>query len=116
MGDRELARDVLRGFCQDAPRQLKNLRTCIDATDAAGLRLHAHTLKGSAATVGAEALRAVAQAIDTAANAGQMDNCRELMPDAIVQLERFCAKLLNDGWISKIDWKAEIEETCDVQT
>ena len=115
MGDRELARDVLNGFCQDAPGQLKKLRAYIDETDAVGLRLQAHTLKGSAATVGAEALRAVAQAMDTAATAGQVDLCRDLLPDAFEQLDRFFARLVEEGWVSKRDRETEIEETCDVQ-
>jgi len=116
MGDRELARDVLNGFCQDAPNQLRKLRARIDESDASGLKLQTHNLKGSAATVGAEALREVAQAMDVAATAGQLDLCRDLLPDAIEQLERFRALLVHDGWVSKRDWEAENEETFNVQT
>ena len=115
MGDRELALAVLNGFCEDAPSQLKKLRACIDESDAVGLRLQAHTLKGSAATVGAEALRAVAQAMDAAATAGQFDRCRDLLPDAFEQLDCFCAQMVDDGWVSKRDREIEIEEGCDVQ-
>jgi HPt (histidine-containing phosphotransfer) domain-containing protein len=114
MGDRELARDVLNGFCQDAPNQLRMLRARIDESDASGLKLQTHNLKGSAATVGAEALREVAQAMDVAATAGQLDLCRDLLPDAIEQLERFRALLVHDGWVSKREWEAENEETCNV--
>ena len=114
MGDRELAREVLNGFCQDAPCQLENLRARIDDSDAAGLRLQAHTLKGSAATVGAEALRAVAQAMESAANAGQVDLCRSLLPDAIKQFERLCARLVKDEWVPKTDSNTEMKETCNV--
>lgn len=115
MEDKELAREVLNGFCQDAPCQLKKLRARIDESDAAGLRLQAHTLKGSSATVGAEALCAVAREMETAAAAGQFDLCRDLLPDAIEQLERFCARLADDGWISKTDLKDEIEEICNAK-
>jgi len=115
MGDRELALAVLNGFCEDAPSQLKKLRACIDESDAVGLRLQAHTLKGSAATVGAEALRAVAQAMDAAATAGQFDRCSDLLPDAFEQLDCFCAQMVDDGWVSKRDREIEIEEGCDVQ-
>jgi PAS domain S-box-containing protein len=114
MGDRELAGDVLIGFCQDAPCQLMKLRACIDESDAAGLRLPAHTLKGSAATVGAEALRAVALAMEAAATAGQLDLCRDLLPDAFEQFDQFSARLVKDGWVSRSDLKSEMKETCDV--
>jgi len=116
MGDRELALDVLNGFIDDAPCQLQKLRARIDESDISGLKLQAHTLKGSAATVGAEALRAVALAMETAAAAGQLDRCRELLSDANEQFERLCIRLVKDGWISKVDSKTEIRETCDVQT
>jgi CheY-like chemotaxis protein len=114
MGDRELAVGVLNGFIQDAPTQLENLRAFIDESDFAGLKLQAHTLKGSAATVGAEALRAVAQVLETAANARQLDLCRDLLPDAIEQLERLCIRLADDGWVPKTDSNTEMKETCDV--
>jgi len=114
MGDRELACDVLNGFCQDAPGQLRKLRARMDESDAAGGRLQAHTLKGSAATVGAEALRAVAQAMETAATAGQLDLCRDLLPEAIEQLDRFLTRVVDDGWVSKADLNTELKETCDV--
>ena len=115
MGDRELGLQVLNGFIQDAPCQLKKLRGRIDESDAGGLVLQAHTLKGSAATVGAEALRAVAQAMETAATAGQFDLCRDLMPDTVEQLERFRTRLEEDGWIPKTDLNTEIEEMCNVK-
>jgi len=105
MGDRELAHDVLKGFCQDAPDQLKKLRARIDESDSAGLLLQTHTLKGSAATVGAEALRAVAQAMDAAAAAGKSAICRDLLPSAIEQLERFCTRLVDSGWMSRNELK-----------
>ena len=116
MGDRELARAVLSGFFQDAPCQLQRLRARIDESDHSGLRLQAHTLKGSAATVGAEALRAVAQAMETAAAAGQLDRYRGLLSDANKQFESLCTRLVDDGWVTKVDSKTEIEERCDVRT
>jgi len=116
MGDRELACEILNGFFDDAPCQLAILQSRIEQSDFPGLKLQAHTLKGSAATVGAEALRASAKALEMAATAGQLDLCRKLLPDAIEQLKRFRTRLVDDGWVSKKDLTTEIEEMCDVQT
>jgi len=109
MGDRELARGVLKRFIQDAPSQLENLRVRLDEIDAPGTRLQAHTLKGSAATVGAEALHAVALAMETAAFSGRLDDCRDLLPEATNEFNRFKTTVERDGWVSVANGNAGIK-------
>ena len=76
MGDRQLAGIVLKGFLQDVPSQLNNLRARLDEADAPGARSQAHALKGAAATVAAEGLRAIALAMEQAGAAGQLASLR----------------------------------------
>ena len=98
MGDRQLAGTVIKGFVQDVPQQLDNLRARLEATDAPGTRLQAHTLKGAAATVGAESLQALARAIERAGTAGQLAQCRELLPRLVAEFEQFKSALARAGW------------------
>jgi HPt (histidine-containing phosphotransfer) domain-containing protein len=114
MGDRDLAGAVLRGFLEDAPSQLKRLCARLDEADASGTRLQAHTLKGAAATVGAEVLRALALAIETDASEGRLERCPELLVRAIDEFECFKQTLEHDGWVSKTFDNTGIEETSDV--
>jgi CheY-like chemotaxis protein/HPt (histidine-containing phosphotransfer) domain-containing protein len=107
MGDRELAETILNVFLGDAPLVLKRLCDALNESDAAGARLHAHTLKGSAATVSAEALRAVALQMETAATDGQVDLCCELFPRAADEFDRFKEAVERDGWASKPDETAK---------
>jgi len=100
LGDRELAGAVLNGFIHDAPSQLENLRVRLDEFNAPGVRSQAHTLKGSAATVGAEALHAVALAIETAATGGRLDDCRDLLPEVTSEFDRFRRTVVHKGWVS----------------
>jgi PAS domain S-box-containing protein len=100
MGDRELARGVLKGFMLDAPSQLKNLSVRLDEVDAPGTLLQAHTLKGSAATVGAEALYAIALTMETSAAGGRLDDCRDLLLGAGNEFDRFKRTVERDGWVS----------------
>lgn len=72
-----------------APSQLHNLRERLDEADSSGTRVQAHALKGAAATVAAESLRAVALAIEQAGTPGQLDHCGELLPRAVEEFERF---------------------------
>ena len=99
MGDRQLTGALLRGFLQDVPSQLSNLRQRLDAADAPGARSQAHALRGAAATVAAEGLHAVALAMERAGTAGQLDCCSGLLPHAVEEFERFKSTLEQGGWV-----------------
>ncbi len=99
MGDRELASAVLKGFIQDVPTQLNNLRQRLDAADAPGARSVAHTLKGASATVSAQSLQALAAAMEQAGVAGRLDRCIELLPGVAAEFERFKNSLQQSGWV-----------------
>lgn len=89
MGDEDLAETVLEGFIMDMPRQFAALRAQLQRgdTDSAGRQLH--TIKGAAATAGAEALRALAWELEKAdvasieARAGELDAQLELVRQAV---------------------------------
>jgi CheY-like chemotaxis protein/HPt (histidine-containing phosphotransfer) domain-containing protein len=99
MGDRRLAKIVVKGFLRDTPSQLNNLRMRLDEADGAGARLQAHSLTGAAATVAAEGLHAVALAMEEAGVAGQLEHCGELLPRAVEEFERYKNALEQAGWI-----------------
>jgi HPt (histidine-containing phosphotransfer) domain-containing protein len=99
MGERQLAAVVLKGFIEDAPNQLQQMQVKLDAEDGPGTRMQAHTLKGSAATVAADALHAITLEMETAARAGQLHTCRGLLPRVVNEFERFVSVLKRDGWL-----------------
>ena len=99
MGDRQMAGQILRGFLQDAPSQMSNLRARLDEADAPGVRLQAHALKGAAATVAAERLRAAALELEGAGATGQLDHCAELLRRVTEEFERFKAEVDLAGWL-----------------
>ncbi len=80
MGDEDLARVVVDGFLEDAPKLITALGDCLRTGDSAGVLLQAHTIKGASATVGGDALSVVAQEIEAAALAGDLDHVRERLP------------------------------------
>jgi HPt (histidine-containing phosphotransfer) domain-containing protein len=61
--------------------------------------LHAHALKGAAATVGAEGLRSITSAIEEAGKAGSLNRCIELLPCAAKEFERFKTIVDRTGWL-----------------
>ena len=81
MGDEELARTVLEGFLEDLPRQISELEGLLVAGDVIDSQNRAHTIKGAAASVGGEALRMTATAMEQMARDGDLENMRRLLPE-----------------------------------
>jgi len=79
--DVELASIVVRGVLDDAPKLIEALRDRLDAHDAPGAMLQAHTIKGASAAVGGEAMRVVAAEMEHAAAAGEVDAATARLPE-----------------------------------
>lgn len=54
-GDRQLLRQLVEFFCEDAPEYLARLHAAADRGDAAGVAYSAHSLHGLVANFGADA-------------------------------------------------------------
>jgi CheY-like chemotaxis protein/HPt (histidine-containing phosphotransfer) domain-containing protein len=67
MGDEELAITLANLFIEDIPPQIDLLKQAIVNQDIPGIKLLAHTIKGSAANIGAEKIRTMAYIIEKAA-------------------------------------------------
>jgi signal transduction histidine kinase/DNA-binding NarL/FixJ family response regulator len=99
MGDRHLAGIIVKGFLKDFPSQWNTLRMRLAEADGPGARLQAHALKGSAATVSAGSLRAIAGEMERLAGAGGLDRFGELLPSVAEEFERFKSSLKQAGWL-----------------
>ncbi len=99
-GDRQLVAEVIAGFLDDAPLQLRALKDRLEKGDASGARLQAHTLKGAAATISAERLQALCFEAQEAAATEQLDRAFGLLPRLGDELEKLKATLKRSGWMS----------------
>jgi CheY-like chemotaxis protein/HPt (histidine-containing phosphotransfer) domain-containing protein len=88
MGDQALARIVVDGFLEDAPRLIEALGNSLEAGDATAAIRGAHTIRGASATVGGEAVRAVAWEMETSATAGDLDAVLARLPELESELGR----------------------------
>ena len=80
MDDIELAQTVIGCFLADFPLQLQQLHKHLQANDATAAGKQGHTIKGSAAAIGAEALRAAAFELELAGKQGNLETIRALLP------------------------------------
>jgi CheY-like chemotaxis protein/HPt (histidine-containing phosphotransfer) domain-containing protein len=80
MGDELLARAVMDGFASDMPSHVQSLARLVDSGSAEEVAELAHRIRGAAATVGGEAVQAVANEIEIAGKAGDLARARAQMP------------------------------------
>jgi len=88
MEDEELVVTVLEGFLADIPRQIAILHECVAGGDGVGAGRQLHTIKGAAANVSGESLRAVALELEKEAQAGNVDVVRRRMIDLDREFEQ----------------------------
>ena len=111
-GDRELVGIILRGFMADVPSQLRTLSSRIQESDAPGVQLQAHSLKGAAATVAAEDLQAIGFALERSARSGELNRCGELLSRAIEEFDRFSKTVVREGWVTDSNENVVEEKVC----
>ncbi|MGH8309487.1 MAG: Hpt domain-containing protein, partial [Steroidobacteraceae bacterium] len=99
MGDAELARGLVGTFIDSGRRALADVESGITKGDAALVRRAAHTLKGTSANMGADALRAAAAELERAAETQPARTLRdplrrleERFETARTQLERLLSQ------------------------
>ncbi|MDD8024884.1 MAG: response regulator [Acidobacteriota bacterium] len=80
-GDEELARTISGVFQSDMPAQIEQLAALVAAGDGTAAGRQAHKIKGAAAGVGGEAMRATAFEMEKAGQAGRLDDLRILLPE-----------------------------------
>lgn len=77
LGESEAVADILRGFLKDAEQQISKAEEAMQRGDEDGLGMAAHTLTGSAATVGLNDFSAVAQQLQALAKAHRLSESYE---------------------------------------
>jgi PAS domain S-box-containing protein len=82
-GEEDIARRVTEVFMEELPRLFANLKEALAAGDAEKVQLRAHSIKGGAANISAERVRAVAAEMEDEAGEGNL----EAVAARVVQLE-----------------------------
>ena len=88
MEDEALAQVIVRGFLEEMPGQIEELRNLVGCGDAIAAGRVAHAVKGAAANVGGEALRAVAGRAEAAGQSADANAIIALIPELESQFEQ----------------------------
>ena len=92
-GDRQLLREIIEAFLDEAPRLLAELREGAEGGDLESLRRAAHTLKASLRYLGAAALADQAYELESCGREGRVPEALEIMPRFNDSLEYLLAQL-----------------------
>ncbi len=78
-GDDEFLNDLIRTFLDETPVILERLHAALANDDAGGIRLNAHSLKGSSAEFGASWLAELCRQLELAGKNGDLDTAPDLL-------------------------------------
>ena len=87
-GDRRLLKEVVQLFRADYPSSLRKIKRALQGRDPEALRMAAHRLKGSIATVGAQAARQVAQQLEDTARSHDFERAGHTYAKLRHEIER----------------------------
>jgi HPt (histidine-containing phosphotransfer) domain-containing protein len=105
-GDRRLLSELVSIFVDDGPKRLEAIRTALSASDVREIEHVAHSLKGSAAILGATRLQSAALALEEAAHDGHTENGPALVAEVARELGQVMAFFANPAWADRLDGEA----------
>ena len=105
-GDRHLLSELVGIFVDDGPKRLQVIRAALTAADVRQVEHVAHSLKGSAALLGATRLSTAALALEDAAHEGHTENSPDLVAEIARELDRVMAFFADPAWPDRLDREA----------
>lgn len=95
--DEEILAQVLQMFLEQAPERLAQVEAALRDGDAKTLEREAHSLKGTAATLGMSALRDSAYTVERLGAAGSLDDAGAAVADLRSALDTIVVHLRSGG-------------------
>ena len=83
---------------EDGPRSISAIKEAIRASNAAGVRLYAHRLKGAAIAVGAADLSEKSYSLECAGENSDMEQVPDLFEDVQEEFEKLALFLSDTNW------------------
>jgi HPt (histidine-containing phosphotransfer) domain-containing protein len=99
-GDRQLLKHIIKLYRADAPASFRKIERGLRTRDAEALWTAAHALKGSLATIGAQAARHAAAEIERLGRASQFPQAQRAFADLRGHITALDETLTSGGWIA----------------
>lgn len=102
-GDRTLLLELVGIFVTEAAARIGDLHAAVTARDTRELERLAHSLKGSSAILGAQALEGVCTALEDAARAKRLEPVPDLVGRLDRELNRVVTFFRDSAWQERLD-------------
>jgi PAS domain S-box-containing protein len=99
-GDRKLLKQIVKLFRADAPASFRKIERALRQRDGEALWTAAHALKGSLATIGAQAARRTAADIERHERAREIAQAQRAYTELRGQVARLDRTLTDAGWVT----------------
>jgi HPt (histidine-containing phosphotransfer) domain-containing protein len=103
LGDEDLAKTIQEGFLTDIPQRIHALKIFLETGDLPAAERQAHTIKGAAANIGGERLRAAAFEMEKAAMGQELTAAGAFMRELETQFDRLKEAMQNNSFIGSGD-------------
>ena len=87
-GDQELLKEIISVLTQQYPKQLREVRECIEKNDAAGVGQVAHRIKGAVGNFGARPAFEAAVRLEEIGKSGDLSEAESALTALKTELER----------------------------
>lgn len=87
-GEKDFYKELLDLFLEDVPQRVAELRSAIEAGDAARVASAAHSIKGAAANLSAMPVRETAYALETRGRGADLSGAPQLLAQLEAEIER----------------------------
>ena len=105
--DEELIEKIMPVFVEDNIKRLEELGSAIKKANARDVRVHAHTIKGSAGNVGAVRLSEIAARLEQMALKDDLSQAEELLQNITAEFNKLHAFVSKQDWIETAkEWSA----------
>jgi HPt (histidine-containing phosphotransfer) domain-containing protein len=94
-GDKEIFREIVAIFLEDAPLQVQKLKQALQEGDPAWVERRAHSLKGAAMNMAGKALQTVASEMEVAGKEGNLQRAGALIEKLDQEFERLKKSLVS---------------------
>jgi PAS domain S-box-containing protein len=99
--DVEIAKAIIEHFLQEAPKHLDEMHLAFESGDFSRLHLLAHSMKGTAATVGGKELSRHALMLEKAVAAVDRDKAGDLIPGLLQHFVQLKKQMIITGWYNE---------------
>ncbi len=108
--DKDVLKETVKVFLEDAPETIELLAVAIEARDSKNVKMYAHKLRGLARHVAASKLSDMLYPLETKAREGELEGSEELFADIQTEFDKLKSFLSQPNWIESAEQQTDMKK------